>query len=295
MNANVRKLKCLRKAISKSVCTYVLHGVVQSRSSSFWLPLIPTVSKESSCFILEPDSPSHRGSGITAPLSSFEMRLVAISVSLNLPNIVFLYTRLAMIFAIKTLGTQKTVRRMVGSEWLYSVITATRFMVTVVLSKKEQLVSWLSTKQIREVLITSSRPVRLVTLPWKTSAGNRQRSRLWGRPWTWDERKNYGTSAMIWQGKHKYHWSGELWLPSSHKTWLLRRCSILLVQYSLHQLQLWQSSMRPQQPAIRLQKTQLCMGSYRIRLECGWRKGEMWMWQKGRKGPPSFFQADNTY
>ena len=44
------------------------------------------------------------------------MRLVAISVSLNLPNIVFLNTRQAMIFTIKALGTQKTVRRMVGTD-----------------------------------------------------------------------------------------------------------------------------------------------------------------------------------
>ena len=94
-----------------------VHSVIQSRRGSlFCVSLIPLVSKESSCFDLLPDSLSHRGSGITAPLSSFEMRLEAISVSLNLPNIVFLNTRLAMIFTIRTLGTQKTVRRMVGTE-----------------------------------------------------------------------------------------------------------------------------------------------------------------------------------
>ena len=138
------------KAISKSVNTCVLHGVAWSRSSSLWISLIPPVSKESSsCFIL-PDSPSHRGSGIANPLSSFEMTLVAISVSLIFPNIVFRNTRLAMIFAINTLGIQNTVRRMVGTEWLNSMITAKRFMVTVVLWEKKEFVSWLSTKQSRE-------------------------------------------------------------------------------------------------------------------------------------------------
>jgi hypothetical protein len=96
-------------------CT-TFHGTLQSCGSAFWV-VLPLVSNDSSFVAsLGHDSPSHRGSGMISVLRSLGIRLVAISVSLNFPNIVFLNTRQAMIFTNTTLGSQKTVRRMVGTD-----------------------------------------------------------------------------------------------------------------------------------------------------------------------------------
>ena len=73
------------------------------------------------------------------------MKLVVISVSLKIPNIVFLKTRQAMIFINIMLGTQESIRKVGGRELMNNRITAKRFMVMVVLWK-ERPVSWLSTR-----------------------------------------------------------------------------------------------------------------------------------------------------
>ena len=74
---------------------------------------------------------------------SLEMRLVEVWVSLRDPNIVFLYTRQAMIFISVTLGIAKITWRISGIEWLNNMVTVTRLTVAVVL-QKDQLISWLS-------------------------------------------------------------------------------------------------------------------------------------------------------
>ena len=248
------------------------------------------------CCVERPDteSPPHRGSGMTSVLCSVEVKLAEqLPASLIVPSIVFLNTRQAMIFINTALGTQRSARIFVGSDWLNTMITAKRFTVTVALWK-ERPRNWLSMRhEVREVL-TSSMPVRFVKMPWRISASNHQRPRLGSCSWVWDERKNYGTSAMIWQEKQEYRGPRERQWLSLHITWLVFRCSILLIQHSLNHLQQWQARMWPQQIATTPRKKQLSMGFYRIRLGFGRRKGELWKGHRDRRGCLWILKARNT-
>ena len=162
---------------------------------------------------------------------------------------------------------------------------------------KEQPVSYISMIHRSGKMLTSSRPVHPVIMPWRIPADSHQRSRIWCHSWVCKVRKNCGINAMIWPGNQECRLSRERWLPPLQKGWCLNRDR--LRSYSKQNdssASVWEyhrrePSIHPERPATSLQKKRLPMGSFQIWLECGRRKGETWIRERHSKKRPPVFQA----